>query len=212
MAGQSGNALLTPPPRGRTGAGAALVAVVAGLTCLALSGCDSEDSGKSLSEAQLAYNVCVDSFNDKFRGFTGNKAIVSGVDNGRTECFWTWNNASVDGAIERATASCRAKMAGCFLFATNLGLSSWSQAISSNGGSVPSNYPSVAGGGEGESRSSARRYPCRVDPIANYVMKVPENSCSVRDVSREACGSVVGAFGFKADNGSGFTECFFRPG
>ncbi len=211
MAGQSRNEPLAPPPA-RTAGGAALLAAVAGLAGLALSGCDSDGSGEYLSEAQLAYNACVDSYNDKFRDLTGNKAIVSGVDNGRTHCFWTWNNDSVDGAIERAMANCRSRMPKCFLYATNLGHSSWSQAIAGNGGSVPSNYPSVAGGGEGGSRSSARRYPCRVDPIANYVLKVPENSCSVRDVSREECGAVEGSFGFKADNGSGFTECFFRPG
>jgi len=101
----------------------------------------------AVSEAQRAYDACVDSYNSTFR-FKGNyKAIVAGVGaNGSTRCFWTWGAKSVGAAQRSAFASCGKKFRKCFLYADSNGNSSWSRRISNMGGSDGSRENDAAAG------------------------------------------------------------------
>lgn len=88
------------------------------------------------SMAQRAYDACTASFNKKYRHLDPPKAIVSGVSNGNTKCFWNWGGSSVSTNIRNATAACEKEMARCFLYhESSGGNTSWVQRISDMGGS-----------------------------------------------------------------------------
>lgn len=139
MPGDKGDAAATRlHERGRS-----KIAALVGL--ILLSGCDG-----GLSEAQLSYDACVDAYNNTFRSLPGNKAMVSGVTGGTTQCFWVWSSASIEAAQSAALANCQEKQARCFVFATDAGLSTWAAQISSNGGVDPGNGGGGwSGGGSG---------------------------------------------------------------
>lgn len=88
----------------------------------------------SLPEDQRAYNACVDANNSEFRFKPGPKAIVSGVSDGGTRCYWAWSQPSTAAAIATAMAACQEQSSRCYVFATGDSFASWSQAISDNGG------------------------------------------------------------------------------
>jgi hypothetical protein len=90
--------------------------------------------GHTLSEAQRAYNACTDSYNSKFEGLENSWAFVSGVGPSASNCYWSWGQGSVQQAIDNTTARCHEQFSRCFVYATNLGHSNWTQKISDNGG------------------------------------------------------------------------------
>ena len=96
-----------------------------------------------LSQAQLAYNACTPSYNDKFRGLEREWAFVSGVGSSTNSCFWFWSAATVANATQSALESCRKEYSDCFVYSTSDGNSDWVQKISDNGGSAS------GGGGSG---------------------------------------------------------------
>nr|WP_156942092.1 hypothetical protein [Mesorhizobium sp. LNHC220B00] len=87
------------------------------------------------SQAQLAYDACVKSFNTVYRGLKGYKAIVAGVTGTNYQCFWAWSKPRVSVAINVAMANCQRRQARCFVFADSSGgMNSWSSRISAMGG------------------------------------------------------------------------------
>jgi hypothetical protein len=90
------------------------------------------------SDAQRAYDACVDAFNDKYRFLDSPKAMVAGLSNGRTKCFWNFGGSSVSNNIRGATSACEAEMGRCFLWHdSSAGDASWVALIDSNGGTHP---------------------------------------------------------------------------
>jgi hypothetical protein len=102
--------------------------IFGGLLVLAAASCSS------LPEDQRAYDACVDSYNSEFRYKPGHKAIVSGVGDATSSCFWAWSQPSTGDAVETAMTNCQKKYSRCFVYATDVNHSDWSQAISDNGG------------------------------------------------------------------------------
>lgn len=51
----------------------------------------------------------------------------------------------------------------------------------------------------------------RVDPTANFDQRQPPNTCSARGYQSDTQCRAAGGHHFKPNDGSGFTECFFRP-
>ena len=100
----------------------------------------------AISEAQRAYNACVDSYNSKFRSLGNYKAIVAGLTDSSSQCFWNYNSASEQDAINSAMNACRRVKPRCFLYASTSKHSDWSQRISNMGGSDGSNRSSGGGG------------------------------------------------------------------
>src|SRR5882672_3021867 len=70
----------------------------------------------AISEAQRAYNACVDSYNNKYRFLSNYKAIVAGLDGDGSRCFWTYDASDEQTAINRAMNSCRQAKPRCFLY------------------------------------------------------------------------------------------------
>jgi len=101
------------------------------------------------SEAQQAYNACVDDYNNTYRFLKDYKAIVAGVSNGTVQCFWSWNHRNVGDAIRSATANCERQYNRCFLYASSSGHASWSKRISDMGGDDGSRSSGGYGDGGG---------------------------------------------------------------
>jgi hypothetical protein len=103
------------------------------------------------SEAQRAYQACVDYYNNTYRPLGGYKAIVAGVDGNGTHCYWSYNSNSIGNAIRSANGACERHYNHCFLFASSgEGLSSWSQRISDMGGDDGTRYS----GGNGDAAAA----------------------------------------------------------
>jgi len=138
-----------PQGPGRRGGflGGAAAAMLGFAALAALAGC--VDTGES--EAQLAYDACVDAYNDTFRTLPGPKAMVAGVDGDHYQCFWSYSAGSTAAAQNSAMNNCHAKFQRCFVFATSNGLSNWAQQISDNGGRDPGNLGNQGGGFAGGS-------------------------------------------------------------
>jgi hypothetical protein len=88
------------------------------------------------SQAQRAYDACVDAYNNKYRQLKGPKAIVAGVSNSKLRCFWSSGGSSVSVNIREAEANCRDKFDDCYLWHdSSAGMQSWVKRISDMGGS-----------------------------------------------------------------------------
>ena len=103
----------------------------------------------AISEAQRAYNACVDSYNSKYRSLSNYKAIVAGLTDSSSQCFWSYNSNSEQDAINSAMNSCKQVKPRCFLYASTSKHSDWSQRIANMGGNDGSNRSSSGGGGSG---------------------------------------------------------------
>jgi hypothetical protein len=100
----------------------------------------------AISEAQRAYNACVDSYNSKYRSLGNHKAIVAGLTDSSSQCFWSYNSASEQDAINSAMNACRRVKPRCFLYASTSKHSDWSQRIANMGGNDGTNRSSGGGG------------------------------------------------------------------
>ena len=99
---------------------------------LCASGCDMDVA--PLPQAQVAYNACADSHNDKRTGLSGQWAFVSGWNGQDSTCYWHWGEQFAAQSIEAARARCAKDYPNCFTFSTSKGLSDWAKAIADNGG------------------------------------------------------------------------------
>jgi len=119
------------------------------LSCVLAAGAIATCSTRpalAISEAQRAYNACVDSYNSKYRSLGNYKAIVAGLTDSSSQCFWTYNSASEQDAINSAMNACRRVKPRCFLYASTSKHSDWSQRIANMGGNDGSNRSSGGGG------------------------------------------------------------------
>lgn len=101
-------------------------------TALCVSGCDLDET--PLPQAQVAYNACADSHNEKRTGLSGQWAFVSGWNGQQSSCYWHWGEQFAAQSIEAARAACKKEYPNCFTFSTSKGLSAWAKAIADNGG------------------------------------------------------------------------------
>lgn len=109
-----------------------IVAALLGVAALGLAACDTmddeDDSSSHRSQADVAYDACQPSYNQKSDTLEGKWAFVSGVDDdGHSSCYWSWKSASAAEASNSAYNDCRKKYATCFVFATSDGPSDWVQ-------------------------------------------------------------------------------------
>ncbi len=87
------------------------------------------------SQAQMAYDTCVRSYNNGRSSLPLHWAFVAGVSFERGSCYWTFRSSSGAEAAERAFANCRRDYSHCFLYAdSQRGHQPWAQHISENGG------------------------------------------------------------------------------
>ena len=107
------------------------------------------------SQAQNAYDACVDTYNSTFRSLKGYKAIVAGVTGSVYQCFWIGGQKTLSDAINKATKSCEAKQASCFLYADSNGHSSWSKRIALLGGNDGTKGGGGGNGGGGNDAAAA---------------------------------------------------------
>lgn len=99
------------------------------------------------SQQLRAYKACTDSYNETYRFLKGSKAIVSGLRNGGTRCFWTHEASTTAVAIERSLSNCRSAGYECFLYHDGeRGNRPWVQAISDGGGTDGSDRRASGGG------------------------------------------------------------------
>lgn len=101
-------------------------------------------SSSGRSQRQVAYDACLDTWNDKMRFENTHKAIVSGVSGGRSSCFSVWSRSDSYSAINDAMSNCHKKYDNCFVFASDSGLNNWSRQMSDNGGTDGSREQSGA--------------------------------------------------------------------
>lgn len=114
--------------------------------CILMSGCVTTGQG----EAQVAYNICTDTWNGGMRFKPDGKALVAGVGTDRSTCFSRWSASSGDGAAAQAIDDCRKRYNRCFVYyQSGIGFSSWQKRINANNGVDP-DRPSNGGSKSGD--------------------------------------------------------------
>jgi hypothetical protein len=106
---------------------------------IALGGCfggtTGSQGGAQKSPVQMAYDGCVDFYNNEWR-YKPKERAVYGSSNGG--CWGVWGRETLQQAHDEAYIACTNKVGGvCWAFADSNGLSEWAQRVSNNGGKDP---------------------------------------------------------------------------